>query len=114
MSDKRVAKGRVREWLINIFAVAGLGVLVYGAFVQFFSDPVSAQSDRFLEQRINQIEQRFYTIESRLNRIESESRTSATRPQLPLSSTPEVELQYMRTQLDALRTRVGEAECGLL
>jgi hypothetical protein len=115
MSEMVAAKMKVRRWLINGFAAAGLGAVVYGALGQFFPGPVSAQSDRFLEQRLNQVEQRFYTIESRLNRIESESRSSAIRPQLPsMSSTTEVELQYLRTQVDSLRTRLGEAECGLL
>ena len=74
---------------------------------------VEAQSDAFLARRVDQVEQRFYSLESRMTRIEMESR------QPPISSpvraaTDNIELQYLRSQIDSLRTRLGEAECALL
>jgi hypothetical protein len=111
MSFNRVVMDRIK----TVLAIAGAAVLVYGAFANIAGgsvQKVEAQSDIFLSRRIDQVEQRFYSLESRLNRIEMESRQpviGATRP-----AGNEVELQYLRTQIDSLRTRLGEAECGLL
>ena len=99
----------------TLLAVAGAAVLVYGAFANLSGggvQRVEAQSDIFLSRRIDQVEQRFYSLESRLNRIEMESRQPSLATVRPAGS--EVELQYLRTQIDSLRSRLGETECGLL
>lgn len=73
---------------------------------------VAAQTDRLIESRINMIEQRFYALESRLNRAEQNS----VRPTISLPAAPDnsAELQFLRNQIDGLRTRVGELECAAL
>lgn len=74
---------------------------------------VEAQSDAFLARRVDQVEQRFYSLESRLTRIEMESRQPSISSPVR-AATDNIELQYLRTQIDSLRTRLGEAECALL
>lgn len=73
---------------------------------------VSAQNDPFLSRRIDQIEQRFLMLESRLNRIEQESRRVTIAP--GTSPGNQADADFLRTQIAAFRTRLGEAECGLL
>jgi hypothetical protein len=111
MSFNKVFTDRVK----TVLAIAGSAVLVYAAFANLSGSGVQrveAQSDIFLSRRIDQVEQRFYSLESRLNRIEMESRQPSLAAVRPAGN--EVELQYLRTQIDSLRARLGEAECGLL
>src|SRR5687768_12289468 len=95
--------------VLNMIAIAVAAIVVYSFLAGIFGEQAmpaaSAQSDRFLEQRINQIEQRFYSLESRLNRIESATRPSITAPTRP--STRDSELEFLRTQIDGLRFRLG-------
>lgn len=97
-----------------VLAVAGLGSVAYFAVLGLFGErSVSAQTDTFLARRVDQIEQRFYMLESRMNRVELDTR----RPTGITSTIPNaqaVEIQYLRTQVESLRTRIGEVECGLL
>lgn len=75
--------------------------------------PTAYAQDRYLESRINQIEQRFISIDSRINRIEQEvRRPSPTLPQV-LGNTDN-EVRTLQLEVNALRTRLGEAECALL
>jgi hypothetical protein len=80
---------------------------------------VDAQTDMMLERRISQVEQRFYYIESRLNQLENQTRYPGVLP--GATSTSQVQLGQLRTeldtlraQIDSLRSRVGEVECGLI
>lgn len=106
-----------------LFTFRGVRVLVFAAAVlatavgvniaeNIFFPRVAAQTDRLIESRINMIEQRFYALESRLNRAEQNS----VRPIVPapLSSDNSAEIQFLRSQIDSLRTRVGELECAAL
>ena len=111
MSFNRVVMGKMK----SVLAIAGGAILVYTGFAYMTGSnmqKVEAQSDIFLSRRIDQVEQRFYSLESRLNRIEMESRQPSIGAVRPAGN--DVELQYLRTQIDSLRTRLGEAECGLL
>jgi hypothetical protein len=81
--------------------------------------PVQAQSDIMLERRISQVEQRFYYIESRLNNLESQSRYPSVLPGSNSVNQTELgqlrnEVDTLRTQMESLRSRVGEVECGLI
>jgi hypothetical protein len=80
---------------------------------------VYAQQDAMLDRRIGQIEQRFYYLETRINRLESDTRYSSVSP--ATSATSQLQISQMRTELDTLRNdieslrlRVGDVECGLL
>lgn len=116
---KKLQSANVKMAVPKAFGIAGAVVLVYGGFAGLFGEravpTASAQSDQFLSRRIDQIENRFYGLESQLNRLETASRPSITLPSSPRGTTvEEQEISYLRSQLDALRTRLGEAECGLL
>lgn len=96
----------------HFVAVAALALSLYAVFAGRSVPTASAQNDMYLSRRIDQVEQRFYSLESRLNRLETSSSPSIMSPQV--RGTNDVELQFLRTQIDGLRTRVGELECGLL
>lgn len=96
--------------ILYFVAIAALALSVYNTLFMA-SHPASAQNDMFLSRRIDQVEQRFYSLESRLNRLES-VRPAVSSP--TIADTNNIELQFLRTQLDGLRTRVGELECGVL
>lgn len=91
----------------------GAAVLGYCGFEMLLGERASAQNDQYLSRRIDQVEQRFYSIESRLNRIESDQRRPSVAPTLPVINN-DTEIQFLRSQVEALRQRLGEVECGLL
>jgi hypothetical protein len=97
-----------------ILAVVGFGAIVYFAIVGIFGEKsVSAQTDTLLSRRIDQIEQRFYALESRMSRVEQDGRRPAVTSPTIIDNNA-VEIQYLRTQIESLRARLGEVECGLL
>ena len=101
-----------RMRLSYFVAAAALALSLYAVFVGRSVPTASAQTDMYLSRRIDQVEQRFYSLESRLNRLETSSNPGIMSPQV--RNTNDVELQFLRTQVDGLRTRVGELECGVL
>ncbi len=105
---------RSNNRLLYFIATAALVLGLYNAFVGSNVPKASAQvADAYLSRRVDQVEQRFYQLESRLNRLESESMRSSISP-VPAHSQNDVELQFLRTQTEGLRSRVGELECGVL
>lgn len=67
-----------------------------------------------LERRISLLEQRFYSIESSINRLERQTTiTQRTLPQQQ-SGGREIEVNLLRAEIETLRRRIGEMECGLL
>lgn len=102
-----------RKLAVSYFvAVAAMALSVYAVFVGGSVRPASAQADMYLSRRIDQVEQRFYSLESRLNRLESSHPMPVT-PSPSLAGNG-VEMPFLRTQIDSLRTRVGELECSVL
>jgi hypothetical protein len=66
-----------------------------------------------LESRLGQLEQRFYTVESSIRGLEQQVRLSSAAPRSAARERdPEVGL--LRSEVEALRLRLAEAECGLL
>ncbi len=99
-------------------AVAGAVLLLEHGFAAIFGEQavptvLAQQQDPFLSRRIDQIENRFYQIESRIDRVESATRPTLSSPPLT-SNVNDQEIRFLRQQIDVLRTRLGEAECGLL
>ena len=117
LKDKS-SKLKIRAALLYAFAVLGVGFTMYCVLLTVFGEravpTAMAQSqDPFLSRRIDQIENRFYSLESRLNRVEQEA--SRSRPTSPgILNNNDTEIQFLRSQVDSLRLRLGEAECGLL
>ena len=99
-------------------AVAGAVLLLEHGFAAVFGERavptvLAQQQDPFLSRRIDQIENRFYQLESRLDRVESATRPTLSSPPLT-SNVNDQDIRFLRQQVDILRTRLGEAECGLL
>ncbi|MEP6787670.1 MAG: hypothetical protein ABJB40_04520 [Acidobacteriota bacterium] len=107
-----------KQYLINAFALLGVGFAIYCVLMTVLGERgmptvFAQQQDPFLSRRVDQIENRFYSLESRLNRVEQEaSRPRSATPSL--LNTNDSDIQYLRSQIDSLRLRVGETECALL
>ena len=104
----------MREKVKVILAVVGFGSLLYFAMSGILGErTASAQVDTYLSRRVDQLEQRFYMLESRVNRAEQDVRRPVTTS--PSTTDPQgAEIQYLRSQVESLRTRLGEVECGVL
>jgi hypothetical protein len=70
-----------------------------------------AQDLTRIESRLGQLEQRLYTIESGMRGLEQQSRLAGINAGRPALPDPEVNL--LRTELNGLRLRLAEVECGL-
>jgi len=99
----------------NAAAVLGLAMVVYNGLSGMFGSSgamiVHAQTDPFLSRRVDMIEQRLYSLESRISSMQSRVEPSIV-PSIP--STTQTDVSFLRTQLDGMRIRLGEVECGLL
>lgn len=63
-----------------------------------------------IESRLSQLEQRFYSIEVSLRGLEQQSRLSSSTT-MRVERDPEIGL--LRAEVESLRQRLAEAECGL-
>jgi hypothetical protein len=63
-----------------------------------------------IESRLTQLEQRVYSIETSLRGLEQQSRLAGVSAG---STARDPEVGLLRTELDALRRRLAEVECGL-
>jgi hypothetical protein len=63
-----------------------------------------------IESRLNQLEQRIYSIESSIRGLEQQSRLSGVTAG---RSARDPEIGLLRTEVEALRLRLAEVECGL-
>lgn len=114
--QRNSSKQRIWSAARNIATVLGLAMLVYNGLSGIFGSsgavPAHAQqTDPFLSRRVDMLEQRLYSIESRLNQVSMQSHPTVVPP---LSSTTQNDIDFLRTNVDSLRVRVGEVECGLL
>jgi hypothetical protein len=99
-----------------ILAVLIVVAILFAGYIPAINT-AEAQSDILLERRLSQIEQRFYTLESRLSRIEQ---APSALPQSPSLNRSDVEISNLRAlldaqrlQMEALRMRADDLECGL-
>ena len=101
-----------------VVVVLGAAVVICwglaGAFGERAVPTASAQQmDPFLSRRIDQLEQRFYQLESKIDRVEQEARRPAI-ASLSIAGGNDTEIRLLRSELDSMRLRLGEAECSLL
>lgn len=73
--------------------------------------PIPPQDVTRIESRLSQIEQRFYSIETSIRGLEQQSRLSSSTTGNVSARDPEVGL--LRAEVEALRLRLAEVECGL-
>ena len=98
----------------NVAAVVGLAMLVYNGFAGIFGQGatiVHAQTDPFLSRRVDMLEQRLYSLESRISSLQTQVQPPIVSS---IPSTTQTDINFLRTQMDGMRIRLGEVECGLL
>lgn len=76
-------------------------------------EATKAQDTVHLERRISLLEQRFYSVETSINRLEQQA-TLSQRPTVTQPSGREMEINLLRAEMETLRRRLVEIECGLL
>ncbi len=92
--------------------IAVLATLGSTALISANTTPTpGAQDIRGLDSRVNQLEQRLYQMENRINRIEQ---MNMTERYAAGSTARDVEINRLRTDVDNLRLRLSEAECGVV
>ncbi|MFL6374868.1 MAG: hypothetical protein ACJ73D_09395 [Pyrinomonadaceae bacterium] len=100
----------------NVATFLGLAMLVYNGLVGIFGSSgattVHAQTDPFLSRRVDVLEQRLYSLESRVSSVSTQVRPPSVISTLP--SMTQNDIDFLRTQMDSMRVRLGEVECGLL
>jgi hypothetical protein len=67
-----------------------------------------------LERRLSLLEQRFSTVELSINRLEQQSRLASINPPGAGANVRDTELLLLRSEVEALRRRLAEDECGLI
>jgi hypothetical protein len=72
----------------------------------------TAQDVTRIESRLSLLEQRFYSIETSIRGLEQQSRLSGSTLGRPAERDPEVNL--LRAEVEALRQRLAEVECGMV
>lgn len=100
------------RWLLLfvIFATA-LAAKEYGVRSSSESETPVAQDIMSLDRRINSLEQRLYGIESNISRLQQQVTVSSRSTPAPTSRDPEID--QLRIEVETLRGRVRELECGL-
>ena len=102
------------ERVKTVLAFAGAAVVVYFGLVGIFGErtALAQQTDPFLSRRIDQLESRFYQLDSKIDRVEQSTRRTPITPSITGGN--DTEIRLLRSELDSMRLRLGEAECGLL
>jgi chromosome segregation ATPase len=108
----------VKTWRMALVAIfcAAIGMTASAYRVKSHAasgDATGAQDTVHLERRISLLEQRFYSIETSINRLEQQA-TLSQRPSTTQSSGREMEFNLLRAEVETLRRRLSEMECGLL
>ena len=95
---------------LALCAAVAIGASAYRGNV---AEPTSSggQDAMYLDRRLTALEQRIYTIESNLNQIQQQIRVSRSSP--VTSTTPDPEVNLLRTEIEMLKIRTRELECGL-
>ena len=103
-----------RIWLLVLILSAGAGVAVkaYRMDLSPASLPSGGQDSMMLDRRISTLEQRLYSIESRISSLEQRALTPVRPAPNPTLRDPEID--RLRSELELLRLRVRELECGVL
>jgi len=97
--------------ILLISVVAGTDVGAHRERNSPESMTTGVQDAAYLDQRIRSVEQRLYSIQSSISRLEQQVNTSQ-RP-TPTQSGRPPEIDLLISEVEILRARVRELECGL-
>ena len=110
--NTRARRGSIFTWLL---ALALLAAVAYGWRAGDLSASAAAapaaQDIARVESRLNLIEQRFRSIELSISRLEQQSRLQGLSTS---AATHSEDARLLRAEIDALRRRLAEVECGLV
>ncbi|HEV2705421.1 MAG TPA: hypothetical protein VGV59_05825 [Pyrinomonadaceae bacterium] len=101
---------RTRSWLAVLVLV--VTVAAYNGKAGLRTDEAAnvPQDVMRIESRLSQLENRFYSIESSVRALEQQTRVAGvTRG----TASNEAEVSLLRAEVEALRRRLAEMECGL-
>lgn len=101
------------HWLLIFVVCITVALASNGSGVNSSAAPqISVTQDiRNLENRINSLEQRFYSMESNINRLQQQIAYAGR--STPSSSSRDPEIDTLRNELEALKARIREVECGV-
>lgn len=109
----KTRRGTSAAWLAAFALVAAAATYEARPTARSVSpEPPAAQDLIGLDRRIGQLEQRFNTMDLRISRLEQQSRIPTPAPSA--TSGRDTELQLLRSEVELLRQRVAEDECGLV
>jgi len=98
-------KSQMRKIAIGLSLVIFFGA---GVVVKSFT-PSSAQDSAFLDRRISLLEQRLNMLDSTVSRLQQQSISTSAPPQ----HARDPEMTLLRTEVELLKSRLKEIECGL-
>jgi chromosome segregation ATPase len=108
---------RITRMILGILLLSVVAGTEVGAHRERYSpEPeMTGAQDAYLEQRIRSVEQRLYSIQSSLSRLEQQINI-AQRPApspAPSQGARSPELDLLKSEVEILRARVRELECGV-
>ena len=111
MTNKRIQKW---QWLGLILLGLTIGMIAKGYLVKAASEP--AQDTLILERRLSTLEQRLFGIESNISRLEQQIYTAQRSTPAPVSpqAMHDPEVTLLRSEVELLKGRVRELECGVV
>jgi hypothetical protein len=96
-------------WLVSVMAL----VAAYArepVVTKGEAAPMPPQELTRIESRLSQLEQRFYSVEVSIRGLEQQSRLSSVTPG---RAERDAEVSLLRAEVETLRRRLAEVECGL-
>jgi hypothetical protein len=108
------------HWALGIVVCGAIAAAAKGYTLKSPTDPVPtmAQDTVMLDRRLNQLETRFYSMESRMSRLEQQmsmaQRAVPAPSPAPTQPMRDPMTDLLRNEVESLKVRIGELECGIL
>ena len=102
--------GSIFTWLAAFALVAAAAYVWRTGGTSASAAAPAAQDVMRVENRLNMLEQRFRSIEMSISRLEQQSRLSG----ITTAAARGEDVSLLRAEVEVLRRRLAEAECGLL
>lgn len=106
---------RTGLWLIVSCAVLATVISAYRAMASVENEAFGQQDVINLDRRISLLEQRLYSIESRISNVEQQAALSSSqRATTPAPRDLDSGIGILSREIEALKLRLKELECGLV